>query len=421
MENQDKNSFLRERRFMTALPILALPFLTLMFWVLGGGSAAEIAAGQPDAKSGLNPDLPAAKLKDKQLDKFSYYQQAEADSAKLNQQQRRDPYYNENNSTDESATTGKTGYYRAPLGTPYPTGDGYSASERKVYDKLAKLDRTLNTPDPMVTASAQPPKESALAPHDVDRLEGLLEKMQSDSNTEDPEMGELNSMMETILDIQHPERVQQRLVEKSVQNRGKVYPVLAAGRNASVTLLGRSNGKLPDSVVARSQGGFYSMESVQERKEQNAIRAVIHEDQTIVSGSTVKFRLIDEVVINGVQVPKNTFVFGEAALSGERLNCTIKSISYGNSIFPVNLEVFGADGMNGIHIHGAISRDVSRQSGERAVQGVGMTGIGTSLETQAMGAAIEGSKSLFTKKLKLIEVDLKAGDIVLLKDREQKD
>jgi hypothetical protein len=77
--------------------------------------------------------------------------------------------------------------------------------------------------------------------------------------------------------------------------------------------------------------------------------------------------------------------------------------------------------MNGIHIHGAISRDVSRQSGERAVQGVGMTGIGTSLETQAMGAAIEGSKSLFTKKLKLIEVDLKAGDIVLLKDREQKD
>jgi len=423
MENRDNNSFLRKRRFMVAFPVLVLPFITLIFWVLGGGSAPDAIAARASVTNGLNPELPAAKLKEKQLDKFSYYQQAEADSAKLNQQQRRDPYFQQRIDTDE-VMSGGTGYYRSPIGHPYQTGAGANTSEKKIYDKLAELDLSLNEPDPKPVPSFPSVKESSLETRDVDRLENLLEKMQTDGSTEDPEMGELNNMMETILDIQHPERVQQRLIEKSAQNRGKIYPVLAVEQARYITLLEEDNGKIPDSVAHKfkSHSGFYSLASDQGKPgEQNAIRAVVHEDQTVVSGSTVKFRLVDETVINGMLIPKNTFVFGTAALSGERLNCTIKSITYGNSIFPVNLEVFGSDGMNGIHIHGAISRDVSRQSGERAIQGLGMTGIGTSLETQALGAAIEGSKSLFSKKLKLIEVDLKAGDMVLLRDTEQKE
>lgn len=49
--------------------------------------------------------------------------------------------------------------------------------------------------------------------NDVDRLEALMKMMVENKNAgEDPEMKQLNAMMENIIDIQHPERVKTRLV-----------------------------------------------------------------------------------------------------------------------------------------------------------------------------------------------------------------
>lgn len=428
MKDQEKSAnFLRERRFFTALPLLVLPFLTLFFWALGGGKVQDTVASQENKKEGLNAELPAPQFKeDREMDKLSFYQMAASDSARLLQQQRRDPYLVGNDrypDTEQNST--HSGYYRSPVGNAYPTSSYSDPNEQKVYDKLAALDRSLNSPAPTGQAPIVPsPETKAVAQADIDRLEGLMEKMRSTDQEEDPEIGELSRMMETILDIQHPERVQHRLLEESEKNKGQVYTVSTLSRPVTVSLLDKNAGSRKDSVqlLAEAANGFYSLEDSPEREiRQNAIRAVVHEDQTVVSGATVKFRLLDNIVINGVEIPKNTFVFGEAALSGDRLNCVVKSISYGNSIYPVNLDVFAPDGISGIHIRGAISRDVSRQSGDRAIQRVGTTGIGTSLETQALGAAIEGSRNLFSKKLKLIEVNLKADDIVLLKDRQQKE
>src|SRR5690349_736541 len=93
--------FLRKRRFLMVLPLLVIPFVTLIFWSLGGGQGSK-AAGQNADSQGLNLSLPSARIVDEgRLDKLGFYQQAESESAKLIELKKTDPYYR--NGMDNSA------------------------------------------------------------------------------------------------------------------------------------------------------------------------------------------------------------------------------------------------------------------------------------------------------------------------------
>src|SRR5258708_3770153 len=90
----------RQRKFLLALPIILLPFLTLFFWALGGGKV-DNANAQASAIKGFNSSLPDAKLKDNStFNKMSYYDKSASDSDKLRQQMKSDPYYRAHSDTD---------------------------------------------------------------------------------------------------------------------------------------------------------------------------------------------------------------------------------------------------------------------------------------------------------------------------------
>jgi hypothetical protein len=94
---------------------------------------------------------------------------------------------------------------------------------------------------------------------------------------------------------------------------------------------------------------------------------------------------------------------------------------YQNNLFPVSLAVFDLDGIDGIHVPGAITRDAAKQSGDRAIQSIGMTTFDQSIGAQAASAGIELSRNLLSKKVKLIKVSVKAGYQVLLRDNKRDD
>ncbi len=123
-------------------------------------------------------------------------------------------------------------------------------------------------------------------------------------------------------------------------------------------------------------------------------------------------------MVNGITIPKDHFVFGRVSLKGERLQVTIESLQYNTSIFQVDLTVYDMDGMEGIYIPGAIARDVAKSSADRSVQSLGVTTLDDSWSSQAVGAGIEASKTLFSKKVKLVKVSVKAGYQVLLYDEK---
>ncbi len=413
----------KQRKFLLILPLLVLPFLTLMFWALGGGSVNKVSA-QSKKKEGINMTLPDANFgKEKPLDKMSYYDNAASDSAKMERLLKNDPYYKDmtfgNEEGTDSIPPADTVFMDEPV-VKYGSNYHLDPNEVKINRKLEKLDAALKqTEDGQDEENGSPSYNTAENTADIDRLEQMMHSIGQGNGT-DPEMQQLDGMLERILDIQHPERVKDKLRQTSELKKGQVLAVSHASQPVAISLFGSRHPEgLPAGKIQHN--GFFSFDNlIADTAGQNAIEAVVHETQVVVNGSTVKLRLLSDVFINGVFIPQNHFIYGIASLEGERLRIQVNGIQYAKSLFPIALEVYDMDGLSGLYIPGAISRDVAKQSADRSVQNIGFSSIDPSWQAQAAGAGMEAAKSLFSKKVKLIKVTVKAGYRVLLYDEKQK-
>ena len=388
---------LKQRKFLLILPLLCLPFVTMIFWALGGGKLNE-ASAQENTKAGLNLELPEAMFTDgSALSKLNFYEKAERDSARFKDLVKTDPYY--------KVESFKTRYEGEPFSyknqTEHPASNyqnGYiDPNEEKVYRKIEELNKQLNNP-PVQPAANEKSKASeqplTIKSDEVDRLENLMQTMKEGKNQEDPEMQQLDQMLEKILAIQHPEKVKQ-LIEETPTKDLKNFTVTT---NASY----RSN-------------GFYSLEeNPLDSISQNTIEAEIYGTQVLVSGSTVKLQLLQDVFISGKTISKGTFVYGTASLNNERLGIQINSIRFLSSIFPVNLEVYDLDGMSGLFIPGSITNDIARQSVNDLSQTAGMSSLAPSVIAQATTAGINAAKNILSSKTKHVKFTLNDGYKVLL-------
>ena len=415
----------KKRKMLLVLPLITLPFITILFYTLGGGTM-EAMGGKNEIKKGFNFNLPLPKFKeDSALDKMSYYDQAAVDSIKLQELIKKDPNYSNQKTVQESIgefpdtdfevqrfQKGKTGFNSSSF---------QNRNEQKVYQKLQALQKAIN--QPAITENyGQDMREfenygsSKGVSDEIESLEQMMSKM-GESHEPDPELKQLGGMLENILDIQHPSRVQERLKQSADTKKGKLLTVNRKKEEDNVTSLQQEKTDL-SSIKSNS---FYTVdEHIEQEEHQNSIEAVIHETQTIVNGSVVKLRLSSDIFLQGTMIPKNTFLYGIATLKGERLEVKINNIQFRNSIFPVELTVYDMDGIDGIYIPGAVSRDVAKASADRSIQTLGLTGLTDSWGAQAAGMGIEAAKSLMSKKVKLIKVVVKAGYQVLLYDEKQK-
>ncbi len=395
----------RKRKMMLVLPVLVIPFLTLAFYAMGGGSGRK---EKTVSINGLNLKLPEAHVKDdKALDKLSFYDKADKDSAKLAEWMRSDPYYKEKTESIEPGAkdleqltqTTATKYNQRLNVSLYEKSK--ANPEDQVIQKLTLLQKELNKnsttsykePDTYVPDNTNPGFSK-----EVNRLENMMNMMNS-GNSEDPEMKQVSSVMDKILDIQHPERVKEKIKEKSLLQTANAMKV--------------SNKAADDTAV----NGFYGIENETELKPNNAIEAVVNENQVLVNGGIIKLRLLQDMFINNQTIPAGNFIYGTVGLNGERLEVEINSIRSGSNLYNVKMELHDMDGLAGIYIPGAITRDVAKQSADNSLQMMELTTLDPSLKAQATSAGINTIKSLLTKKVKLIKVMVKAGYKVFLLDK----
>ena len=95
--------------------------------------------------------------------------------------------------------------------------------------------------------------------------------------------------------------------------------------------------------------GFHRMGEINDQKADNSISAVIHERlKNINEESQIKLRLMDEVTVEGVSIPKNTVVFATARLSADRVYLTTETVTYKKKDYPFNADVYDLDGMEGL-------------------------------------------------------------------------
>ena len=437
----------RTRKFLLVLPALAVPFLTGFFFLLGGGKGTVMAATKAPGSAGFNMNLPTARLKDdKGLNKMSFYEQADKDSANFKEKMNKDPYFGRsgNNGPGLGAVPGDGSLAgikynllkqhpelnSAVGGSSFPSGAtagrGADPNEEKVYEKIAQLNQAMNAPAPVRPTSylVSPPGSPSPDVHaDVDRLERMLQNLkEGGSATSDPQMQQWSGMLDKILQIQNPPN-RDSLQRLSIKNKGKAYPVSSsAGQADSISLLqgpDTNASSLSANPAADSQNpiGFYSLDDkASANTEQNVITAAIDESQTLVTGADVKMRLTADMYVNGTLIPAGTPVTGMANLSGERLKVQVSSIRFQNAIYPVGLAVYDVDGVAGIYIPGSINRDVSKESADQALGEMNMMSMDPSVGAQAASAGIQAAKTLISRKIKLVRVTVKDGYQVFLKE-----
>lgn len=416
----------RKRKMLLVLPLFFLPFVLLLFYSLGGGHTSPSAAGQP---IGINTTLPAPQLETKPSDKLSLYKQADQDAARLTNPAL-DPFAGDlfaATKADSAASPAAHayGYHPGPPVEIYsPRKSDLAQNEAKVQARLAALQQAIDHAD---TANS---RKVAMPPASLSAFPGLplppYPVTPADTPSRSPELDQLNSMLEKVLDVQHPERVNERLKAASEKDPSKVYRVTkappqltdewtqaahATDSNYTIQSLRRR--------LSASSRFFELSEEEDDQGTPNTIQAVVHQSQTVVSGATIKLRLTDDIYIRGKLIPKGTFIYGICELSGERLKIHIDKIVSMTSVYPVSLSVYAPDGLEGIYIPGAISRDVSKQGTDQALQSMQLATMGQSLGAQAAASGMETVRNLLQKKVRLIRVTVKADQPVLLyPDRE---
>lgn len=338
-----------KRKVLLMLPLLVTPLLGLCFYAMGGG---KVAAGSR-AASGINASLPDANFKKQEpLDKMGFYASGGRDTSVLE-----DP-----------------GQLAGALAFKANTAD-QKATE--IDAKLAALDMQLNSTavlprggkSSVMSQSSNLPVGGNSMKADLDRLEMLMQSIKADKGT-DPEMQQMNGLLEKIIDIQNPSRSQQKI-------------------------LSQEDGNAPE-------------------KEFLAVPAELADNIKVIQGATIRLRLLDSVLLKNLVVPSGHFVFGICRIVNQRLLLDIRTIRLGELIIPVNLSVYGMDGMAGIAAKEAVVGDVASWGAVDAVSGISVYGM-QGLTGQVTGAGIDAAKSLFKRKLRAVRVKLHAGDKVLLR------
>lgn len=375
MKTNHSQAYLRHRKFLLVLPLLITPFLTMAFWALGGGQTRNAEHAASIETRGINTALPEAKFTGNEKDdKLSAY---EASLKELN-----NPIWTDAVSDNSSQP-----------GFDALTSNPADQQEAEIRQRLALLQAEINRPQTPIASPSRNVSRGSSISGDVNRLESLMESIQTGGD--DQEMKQLNAVLEKIMDIQNPGLAKERLKLTSAKNKGQVFAVQQAEKSA---------------------GNQNTLETVAG----NAVNAVIHQDQEIVSGSVVKLRLSDSIYVAGRLIPKNEFVYGIAAVEGERLKIDIATLRYRNAILPVALSAYDLDGLEGLYRPGAITRDAIKSGTEEAIQSLQVLSMDPSVSAQVAGAGIQAAKGLFTKKAKQVRVKVKAGYKLLLRDNNQR-
>lgn len=414
--NVQRTNFGRKQKALLVLPLLVIPFFTMAFWAMGGGRGEE--TGNSPTTEGINLQLPKPALREEKGEtKLSFYEREEKGQSTISDTAMEPTFYGEKivgEGIDHPIANRSDIYNPAPP-TSFSSKD---PAEEKVYQKLSELKKELAVQAAPKAKSGSVPqnKKAAVETEDVDRLEELMGSLNK-GNAPDPELEQLNGMMEKILDIQHPDRVKEKLQQTSISNKRQVYAVTCIKEVVSASLLNSGKGaKSPE------QHNFFFETKDNESPSPspaNAVAAVIEENGTVSTGSTVKLRFLTEVFVGGILLPKGTYVFGTATLEQDRLKITVPAVRYKENLLPVSLAVYDLDGLEGVHIPGSITRDAVKGVAEQNLQSMGLLSLDPSLKAQVAAAGVQAVKGLLSRKVKQVKVALTSGYQVLLKNKAQ--
>lgn len=373
------NNFFKDKnKLLMIVPIILGGLFLYVFFVHDTSSKEAIENEQEKQAVLLEPDSEA---KDKALNKIEAYKQDEKEEREKKR------------IMDESQVRGSDFYF-----------DLQNRNEKYDEATLEKIRRMKR--DPYSDVMDEYGKSDS---HLSEQLDRQL------ANIEDEE-----ELKEIIREAKKNAEIRKEL-EKSNVYRQQIYKRIVGydekkKRNESANK--PKPGSAMDSLISNQP--IYIAENGKRTRRQKATmpssntlyKACIHGDQTVVTGSTVRMRMLEDAVVCGMKIPANTLFYGVATLGANRLEVVVNNLKVGNTISPVSFVIFDNDAMEGLNLPNNMKAQAAKRMQQGLVQNIDMPlasiGTMTSEITSAVNATTQIAKQILNMKLSQVKVHLKS-------------
>ncbi len=391
-------AYLKRNKPLLFLPLVMIPFIVLIFYILGGGTKKEKEEEQQKQQQtakGANYTLPDADKSVTIYDKMDNYSSkkevttshdynigGEADSLPTEENPEKETL------SEERLLSGKRNLYKSD---PVP-----EMEQEPSVDLLAHIRQKEQTVrEDLVNSRSKSEEKPITGNYESDQQSGTRkETVGRKIPIEFPVTGieELDKVFRQNSNLaKQNDSLSSCLKELTAKNEK-----LEAEKNKHSTLekSGKSGFKPKDTAVP-------------------VIEAEVYETTTVLTGNRVKLRLLEEAWLNGVKIPANTFLYGTCEVSNERLQIEVLQIPVGEKFVPVAITVCDLDGLPGLYVPDNASRKVAKEVGSSANTS-SMFGVSNNpLTYMGMQAADRTAQSLL-KMIRIKKVTIKKNTLVYL-------
>lgn len=373
------NNFLKDKNKLLMIIPIVLGGLFLYVFFVHDTSSKEVAENEKERQSVLlEPDSEA---KDKALNKIEAYKQDEREEK---EKQR---------IMDESQVRGSDFYFDLQ--------NRNEKYDQATLEKIRKMRR-----DPYSDVMGEYGSSDS---HLSEQLEKQL------ASIEDEE-----ELKEIIREARKNAEIRKELEQNNVY-RQKIYKRIIGydqEKKKAKNPTKPKPGSAMDSLVSNQP--IYIAENGKRTRRQQAsmpssntlFKACIHGDQTVVTGSTVRMRMLEDAVVCGMKIPANTLFYGVATLGANRLEVVVNNLKVGNTISPVSFVIFDNDAMEGLNLPNNMKAQAAKRMQQGLVQNIDMPlasiGTMTSEITSAVNATTQIAKQILNMKLSQVKVHLKS-------------
>ena len=345
------------------LPLVFLPFLCLFFYVYhstGAGKkdlAEPINNGIQENVGGVSPEIQKKNLDDK-LDAYrGQYKQADGVTAvnALQEETSSLPDYGSKYSLKDKMKLDSIDKAMKLLhaGSADPgraEESSYLKSSRSVgYGKQPSH----NDDQALAAALAKLSDQSREKPKAVSREISSVAKEKDPMDVFKAQMAYMDSVGKTA-DPEYQQQLQRQKEALKAEQLSKQQVRLSVHKATEVP--GEFNSIYPD-------------------KRETFITAIIDENVTGYSGSRIRIRLLDDIMVGRNLVSKGTYLYALiTGFSEQRVMLTISSIQSENKFLPVKLEIYDPDGMPGFYVPESAFREFTKDLGGNSMQGVNLQG-----------------------------------------------
>ncbi|MGV8092070.1 MAG: conjugative transposon protein TraM [Mangrovibacterium sp.] len=393
-------AILKRNKPLLFLPLVLIPFIVLIFYMLGGGENPkekdQSPAGQ-DTVKGANYDLPEADRSIEIIDKIEHG--AVSDEITLTcdynilGENKSDTIAEEIESSGASKTIPATDEF--PTAVPEPginpgdPGELLKHIERREQQIRSELE----------AGRAKEPEDQANGPGvrqaGTDVWDGTA-AVETKRLTPDI----------TLTGIDELDRVFRQNTLLARQNDSlnlKLRNIQAQSQKQEVE---------KDRYVTLEKAAWSGFKPV-ESSSGLLFKAEVYETTMVLTGNRVKLRLLEDGWLNGVKIPKGTFLYGTCEVMNERLQVTIRQIPVKDNFIPVEITVYDLDGLPGLYVPDNAARKAAKEAGG-SVNTSSMFGVtGDPLTYAGIQAADRTAQSLL-RTVRLKKVTIKKNTLVYL-------